>query len=65
MIEVTLTEVVLFVWAILATAAGFKLRQEADMAKLYVREMVTNDVMRDQVVSAYKEAHRRYMEKSQ
>ena len=65
MIEITLTEIVLFGWAMIATAAAIKLRQEADMSKHFIREIITNDVVREQVLSAYKEAHRKHMERKE
>jgi len=58
MIEITLTEVALFAWAVLATAAAFKYKDEARMGKHMLRVFVENKEARDQLIAA----HAKFME---
>ena len=53
MIEFTLTEIALFVWASLATGFALKYRHEAMMTKFFVRKLITDEMVRTQLVEAY------------
>jgi hypothetical protein len=53
MIEVTLTEMVLFAWSILATAAMFKYRDEARAVKRMLVMFVENKEAREQMLKAH------------
>lgn len=54
MIEITLTEIVLFAWAIIATAYALKFKQELGAAEFFVRKLITDEAVRTQWVNAYK-----------
>ncbi len=53
MIEFTLTEMVLFAWGVLATVYAFKFHHEVTMAKFFIRKMVTDEAVRNDLVAAY------------
>jgi hypothetical protein len=55
MIEVTFIEVVLFAWAVLATAATFKYKDEAREMKRVLVLFVENKEARDQMLKAHEE----------
>ena len=54
MIEITLSEIVLFIWAILATGAWLKKKEESKAAKFFVRALLEDEELRETVVSDYK-----------
>lgn len=58
MIEITLTEMVLFAWAVLATAAMFKYKDEARSLKRMMVMFIENKDAREQLVAA----HAKFME---
>jgi hypothetical protein len=53
MIEFTLTEIVLFCWAILATGFALKYSHELLMTKFFIRKLITDEAVRTQLVAAY------------
>jgi hypothetical protein len=53
MIEFTFTEFVLFAWAGLATGMAFKFHHEMTMAKFFVRKLITDETVRNDLVAAY------------
>jgi len=55
MIEVSVTEIVLFCWAVLATAYALKYKQQEMGAKLFIRAIMEDDKMRDALVKDFKE----------
>jgi hypothetical protein len=55
MIEITLTEMVLFAWSILATAAALKYKDEARAIKRMLVVFVENKEAREQLLKAHKE----------
>lgn len=55
MIEVTFIEVVLFAWAVLATAATFKYKDEARAVKRVLVMFVENKEAREQLLKAHAE----------
>ena len=55
MIEVTLTEMVLFAWSILATAAAIKYKDEARAIKRMLITFVESKEARDQLLKAHKQ----------
>ena len=55
MIEITLTEMVLFAWSILATAAAIKYKDEARAIKRMLVVFVENKEAREQLLKAHKE----------
>lgn len=54
MLEITITEILLFTWAVVATAMWFKHRDDARMAKGFVKVLLSDDDLREQVVIDYK-----------
>jgi hypothetical protein len=55
MIEVTFIEVVLFAWAVLATAAAIKYKDEARAIKRMLVLFVENKEAREQLLKAHEE----------
>jgi hypothetical protein len=53
MIEVTLTEVALFIWGIGATAFALKFNHELNMTKFLIHKLVTEEKVRNDLVEAY------------
>jgi hypothetical protein len=57
MIEVSVTEVVLFCWAVLATAYALKYKQQEQGAKMFIHAIMEDDKLRDTFVADYKQNH--------
>ena len=55
MIEVSITEIVLFCWAVLASAYALKYKQQEMGAKMFIRALMEDDKMRDALVKDFKE----------
>ena len=55
MIEVSITEIVLFCWAVLATAYAFKYKQQEQGAKMFIKALLQDDQMREVLVADFKE----------
>jgi hypothetical protein len=55
MIEITMTELVLFCWAVLATGFMFKYRDEAKKHAFMVNLMLKDKKARDEIVSSFEE----------
>jgi len=55
MIEVSITEVVLFCWAVIATAYALKYRQQEQGAKMFIRAILEDKQLRDTLVADFKE----------
>jgi beta-lactamase regulating signal transducer with metallopeptidase domain len=55
MIEVSITEIILFCWAVLATAFALKYKQQERMSKLFVRALIEDEELRDKIVSEVKQ----------
>lgn len=53
MIEFTFTEMALFAWAGIATGMAFKFHHEAMMAKFFIRKLITDETVRNELVTAY------------
>ena len=53
MIEVTLIEVVLLVWAGLATAAALKYREDVRATRFMMRVFIEDKNVRDQMLASY------------
>jgi len=56
MIEFSLTELGLLIWAILATAFYLDTKRENRMAKHFIRHMLDDDSERERIVGEYKAA---------
>lgn len=57
MIEVSITEIALFCWAVLATAYALKCKQQEQGAKMFIRALMEDDKMRDAIIADFKENH--------
>lgn len=55
MIEVSVTEIVLFAWAIIATGYAFKFKQDSQNGKRFVQALLEDDDLREKVIAGYKE----------
>ena len=55
MIEVSITEIVLFCWAVLATAYALKYKQQAMSAKIFIRALMEDEKLRNNLVADFKE----------
>lgn len=53
MIEVTLTEIVLFSWAALATGFALKAQHDAAVSKFFLHKLVTDETVRNEIVAGY------------
>jgi len=53
MIEITLTEMVLLAWGVLATAAAFKYKDDAHSFKRMLQIFIENKGARDQLIKAH------------
>jgi hypothetical protein len=55
MIEVSITEIVLFCWAVLATAYALKYKQQEMSAKIFIRALMEDEKLRNNLVADFKE----------
>jgi hypothetical protein len=55
MIEVSITEIALFCWAVMATAYALKYRQQEQSAKMFIRALMEDEKLRDTLVADFKE----------
>ena len=53
MIEVSITEMVLFAWAFIATGLYFKTKQEEGMARSLFMHMMRNKDAREEIIKQY------------
>jgi len=56
MIELSVTDVLLFAWAAIATTYAFKYREEAHMHKYVIHKILNDKKLRDEMVSGYEQA---------
>lgn len=59
MIEVSVSEIVLFAWASLATGLYLKTKQEEHMVRKLFMHMIENDEAREEMVKQFKLAQER------
>jgi hypothetical protein len=59
MIEVSITEIVLFAWASLATGMYFKVKHEEHMVRKVFMHMIENKEAREEMVKQYEMAQQR------
>lgn len=53
MIEITMTELALLIWAGVATSLWLSTREEVKRAKMFVRAMLENEELRNTVVADF------------
>ena len=53
MIEFSIAEIVLFIWAAVATAYAFRYRHEAYMAEFVLRKVIEDKKVRDHLVTEF------------
>jgi hypothetical protein len=56
MIELSVTDLLLFAWAALATAYAFKYREEAHMSKYVIHKILSDKNLRDEMTAGYEQA---------
>ena len=59
MIEVSITEMVLFAWAIIATGLYFRTKQEEHMVRKLFIHLIENKEAREEMVKQYEMAQQR------
>jgi hypothetical protein len=60
MMEISLTELMLLVWAVAASAAWWHMRDEERKAKFLLRAFVEDEKVREQVLRSYAEFKARH-----
>jgi len=55
MIEVSITEIALFAWAVLATGYACKFKQDSQMGRRFVQALLEDEELRNRVITEYKE----------
>jgi hypothetical protein len=55
MIEVSITEIALFTWAIIATGAALKYRHEKHVSVCIMQALLSDEEMRDKAVRSWRE----------
>lgn len=55
MIEVSITEIVLFAWAIVATGYAYKYKHDADKSNGFIRIILEDDSAREKIVAGFKQ----------
>ena len=53
--EFTITEIVLFTWAALATGFAFKYRDDEEKARFFLKVLIEDEKAREKMVSAYED----------
>jgi len=53
MIEVSITDVLLFTWAAIATTYAFKYKEESHMSKYVIHKILNDEKLRNEMVSGY------------
>jgi hypothetical protein len=53
--EITITEILLFVWAALATGFAFKYREDESKARFFLKLLIEDEKARAQMVNTYEE----------
>ena len=59
MIEISISEIVLFAWASIATGLYLKTKQEENMARKLFMHLIENKEARDEMVKQYEMAQQR------
>lgn len=55
MIEVSITEIALFAWAIIATGYAFKFKQDSQAGRRFVQALLEDEELRNRLITEYKE----------
>ena len=53
--EITITEIMLFMWAALATGFAFKYRDDELKARFFLKLLIEDEKARNQMVNTYEE----------
>jgi hypothetical protein len=56
MIELSVTDILLFAWAAIATVYAFKYKEEAHMSKYVIHKILNDKKLREEMVSGYEKA---------
>ena len=54
MIEVSITEIALFAWAIIATGYAFRFKQDSQNGRRFVQALLEDEELREKIVADYK-----------
>ena len=54
MIELSVTDVLLFAWAAIATGYAFKYKEKAHMHEYVIHKVLTDEKIRSELVNSYK-----------
>jgi len=58
MIEVSLTDVLLFAWAAIATVYAFRFKEDAHMHKYVIHKILNDEKLRNEMVKGYAEVQK-------
>lgn len=58
MIEVSITDVLLFVWAAIATTYAFKYKEEAHMSKYVIHKIFSDKKLREEMTAGYEKVQK-------
>ncbi len=56
MIEVTIADLFLFVWGVIATVGAFHWKEQNNYHKYIIHKLLTDDKLRNEMVSGYQKA---------
>jgi len=55
MIEVSITEIALFAWAIIATGYALRFKHDSQMGRRFIQALLEDEELRDRLITEYKE----------
>ncbi len=58
MIEISVTDALLFVWAAIATTYAFKFKEDAHMHKYVIHKILNDEKLRNEMVKGYAEVQK-------
>jgi len=59
MIEVSITDVLLFVWSAIATGYAFKYKEEAHMSKYVIHKILSDKKLREEMTAGYEKVQKK------
>ena len=58
MIELSITDVLLFAWAAIATVFAFKYKEEAHMSKYVIHKILSDKKLREEMTEGYEKVQK-------
>lgn len=58
MIELSVTDVLLFAWAAIATVFAFKYKEEAHMSKYVIHKILSDKKLREEMTAGYEKVQK-------